>query len=136
MAAGDDVIGTWKLVSLKFEFSDGGSIDPYGAAPGGYLIMGADGRMMALITAADRPASGEPAALFGSMMSYSGRYRLDGNRFITDVDLAWHPAWVGAPQEREYEVDDGRLLIRTAETIHPSQPDRRGRGILAWTRVS
>src|SRR5207249_12095182 len=45
-------------------------------------------------------------ALFKAMMAFTGTYRLESDdKFITDVDLAWHPAWNGTQQVRFFKVD-------------------------------
>ena len=46
------------------------------------------------------------------MMAYSGRYRLrvDGC-FITIVDSAWYPAWIGTEQTNFFTLDGDTLSI-------------------------
>ncbi|MGV8989537.1 MAG: lipocalin-like domain-containing protein [Cypionkella sp.] len=130
--------GFWKLVSLRFVISDTGeSGDMYGADPVGYLVMTAEGRMMAVITANGRdPAQGE-AALFNTMMAYSGAFRIEGeDQFITDVEVSWHPGWVGTEQARTFSVQGDTLFITTAETTHPQFPGGTGRGVLEWHRAA
>jgi hypothetical protein len=94
------VVGTWQLVSIQFEFADTGEcVDLYGPNPSGFLILTDGGRMMGIATAAGRvpPKTGaDRAALFDSMMAYSGKYRIEGeDKFVTTVDVAWHPGWNG-----------------------------------------
>ncbi len=36
------------------------------------------------------------------MLAYSGRFTADATRFVTHVDAAWMPAWVGTDQARDY----------------------------------
>ena len=31
------------------------------------------------------------------MMAYTGRYRIDEDRFITKIDSSWNEAWNGSP---------------------------------------
>jgi hypothetical protein len=51
------LVGTWKLVSVKFELTDTGeTIDMYGPEPLGFLIVTAEGRFMVVETVRDRPA--------------------------------------------------------------------------------
>ena len=82
----------------------------YGPEPLGYFILTAEGRLMVIETVRDRqPPQNDVdnAALFKSMLAYSGHCRvLDDNRFVTDVDVAWHPAWMNTEQTRAFEIDD------------------------------
>jgi Lipocalin-like domain len=112
------VVGTWQLVSIQFEFADTSEcVDVYGPHPSGYLILTDGGRLMGIVTAADRApprTDADRAALFESMMAYSGMYRIEGeDKFITAVDLAWHPAWSGE-QTRFFALDGDTLSITTA----------------------
>lgn len=129
------LVGDWRLRSLRFEFTDDErQVDMYGADPVGFLVIGREGRMMTIITARDRQGS-DAAGLLQGMMAYSGRYRVEGtDRFVTLVDAAWHPSWVGTEQARTFRVDAGVLFITTDELSHPRFPGRRGRGILIWDR--
>jgi|SRR5271167_4930385 len=132
------LVGTWQLVSVQFEFADTGEcVDVYGPQPSGYLILTDGGRLMGIITAADRapPATdADRAALFESMMAYSGEYRAEGeDKFVTTVDLAWHPAWHGE-QTRFFALDGDMLSITTAQLAHPRFPNRLGRGVLLFRR--
>src|SRR5687768_12666051 len=110
------ILGSWKLVSFQVELR--GSTErqrPFGMNPNGYLILGHDGRMMALLTAGERmpgQKDSELAALFRTMMSYTGRYRLDGSQFITKVDASWNESWNGGEQVRFWEIKGDRLVIR------------------------
>lgn len=109
-----------------------------GANPSGYLILAPDGRMMALITAKDRAPGGsdtEQAALFRTMVSYTGRYRIDGARFVTKVDLSWNETWTGTEQERFFKIEGNRLDIISAWQPSPYLPGApMARAILRWER--
>ena len=86
------LVGTWRLLSFQMELMDTGErTEPYGADPCGRAVL-TDGHMMALITAPNRPAPTDQAgmaAAFGTLLAYSGAYRIDGDRLVTDCDLAW-----------------------------------------------
>jgi hypothetical protein len=136
-----DLYGAWKLISLHFVVTDSGErADMYGADPLGSIVITPDNRMMTVITRNGRTASDSEsgaAALFRSMMAYSGPFRIEGeDQFITRVEVAWHPDWVGTEQARTFSVVDDVLSITTAETLHPMFPGRKGRGILKWQRLS
>ena len=82
-------VGTWKLVSFQYEFEDSDERDePLGANPVGYLVL-TEERLITLMTARERATDAAPGELLGSMIAYSGRYRLQGDDcFITTVDSA------------------------------------------------
>ena len=137
----NSLVGTWKLVSVKFELTDTGeSIDMYGPEPLGYLILTAEGRLIVIETVRDRqPPQNDVdnAALFKSMLAYSGHCRVpDDNRFVTDVDVAWHPAWMNTEQTRAFEIDDDLLSVSTVGMVHPNFPGRTGQAVVRWRRTS
>jgi hypothetical protein len=138
--AQNKLAGVWKMVSLQFEFADTREcVDTYGAKPHGYLIITPDQRMMTIITSDGRvrPSDeADEAALFRNMMAYSGEFRLEGDdQFITNVDIAWHPAWIGTEQARFFTLDGVTLSVVTAEITHPRYPGRTGRGVVKWLRA-
>ena len=110
------ILGSWKLISFEVELRNATERQrPFGQNPNGYLILGPDGRMMALLTAEERKPGqkdSDAAALFRTMMSYTGRYRVDGSKFITKVDASWNESWNGGEQVRFWEVEGDRLVIR------------------------
>ena len=131
------LIGVWQRLSIQAEFADSGEIvDVYGPRPTGFLILTDGGRMMAVVTAGDRaPPDADRAALFENMMSYTGNYRLEGDKFITKVDVAWHPAWNGTEQPRFFQLDGEVLSLTTPRQTHPRFPGRSLRGVMTWRRV-
>ena len=90
---------------------------PWGADPNGSLVFGADERMMVLLTAKVRePGNTDEklAALFRTIVAYTGRYRVEDDRFITKVDASWNEAWTGMEQERVYTLNGDKLEVRTS----------------------
>ena len=85
------LIGTWRLISIQFELADTGErFDLYDPHPQGFLILTDGARLMVMVTSADREPprdEADGAALFESMMAYSGKYRVEGeDKFITSAD--------------------------------------------------
>ncbi len=134
------LIGVWKLLSYQTEFQDGSPKRAlFGEHPTGYLVFTSEGRMMALIEAEGRKTpstDADRAALLRSVIAYSGKYRMEGSRWITSVDTAWNPAWVGTDQVRSYELVGDRL---TVTSMWQPQVNISGspvaRGILQFERV-
>lgn len=142
-ASADDsakLVGTWKLVAYETEFQDGSprrSI--FGNNPTGYGIFTAQGRLIAVLEAEGRkPAKTdeERAALLRTTVAYSGMYRIEGDKWITNVDVAWNPAWHGTEQVRYFKLDGDRLVITSAWAPDPSLPGTpMTRGVLTWVRA-
>ena len=133
------LVGVWKLVSYDLELEAGGPRQKlFGENPSGYLIFTANGRMMTVFEASDRKPSTtveERANLVNSMAAYSGTYRLEGDAWITNVDVAWIPSQRGE-QRRDYKIDGDLLSVTTPWIKDPrlsSQPETRS--ILVWQKV-
>jgi hypothetical protein len=130
----DAVIGLWRLVAARLEDLDTGVLeDPYGTDPLGYLLMAPGGRILSFLTSKE-PTGYDPVTLFNSMMAYSGTYKIDGDRWITDVDIAWFPGWVGTQQVRSFTVSGDDLHVRGGPFGLPARPGRRIRAILQYHR--
>jgi len=131
------LVGVWKLVSYDLELKDGSRQKLFGDHPPGYLIFTAKGRMMAVLEAADRKpytTVAERADLLQSMAAYSGTYRLEGNAWITTVDVAWSPSQRGE-QRRDYKIDGDLLRVTTPWAADPRLPNRpETRSILIWQK--
>ncbi len=128
-------VGTWKLLSFQYEFEDSDQRDePLGANPVGYLVL-TEERLITLMTARERPTDAAPGELLGSMIAYSGRYRLQGDDcFITTVDSAWQPAWIGTEQVRYFKTDGEMLSAASPLREEPKYPGRRFRGVAIWRK--
>ena len=110
--------------------------DPYGPDPRGAIVFG-PGRVAGVVVASGRaPPADEAgmAAVFRGMMAYSGRFTVEGDRIVTEVDAAWHPAWEDTRQIRFFELEGDRLTLTTEVQGHPSYPGRRLRGVAVFAR--
>ena len=77
----------------------------------------------------------ELAALFRTMFAYTGMYRLEGDKWITKVDVSWNPAWHGTEQVRFYKLESDRLQVTSAWAPSPLLPGApMVRGVLMWER--
>lgn len=112
-AAGSPLLGTWRLVSFELEVQ--GQADKVflmGKTPAGYLSFLPDGRMAVVITAEGRkPGTSEQerAALYSSLVAYTGRFRVEGDKWVTAVDASANPAWVGTEQPRFFKISGDTL---------------------------
>lgn len=131
------VIGTWRLVSFVDEFQDG--TEPraaFGNRPTGYVVFTAEGRVMFMVEAGGRkpPESDEQrAAAFRTFIAFTGMYRLEGEKFITAVDVASNPAWAGTEQVREYRIDGDSLKVVTPWMMSPDL-GKVARAAVSWVR--
>jgi len=135
------LLGIWKLISVVGEFQDKPgeyTTGIYGNNPTGYIIFTSEGRMMVVIEGEGRkPAKtdDERAFLYRSMNAYTGMYRVEGDKFLTKVDVSWNPAWNGTEQVRGYKFEGDRLLLQTPWAPSTATPGKISRGVFTWERV-
>jgi hypothetical protein len=112
-AASSPLLGTWRLVSFEAEVQgQADKVYMMGKAPAGYLSFLPDGRMAVVITAEGRkPGTSEQerAALCSSLVAYTGRFRVEGDKWVTTVDASANPAWVGTEQPRFFKISGDTL---------------------------
>ena len=87
-----------------------------GEHPSGYVIFTAAGRLSFTLAADGRqPAESnqDKAHLLNTLIAYTGTYRLESDRWITKVDVAWNPEWVGTEQTRFFQITDDILTVHT-----------------------
>jgi len=136
-ADGDPLVGTWKLVSWQVIAENEPPQDVFGAHPKGFLVLTREGRSIVLTTAENRRGGmgdAERAALHKSMLSYSGKYRVEGHDFITVVDVSWNEEWNGTEQRRHFRVEGDKLFIESAPApsiLFPGKTDFRR---IVWER--
>jgi hypothetical protein len=123
--SGSALVGTWKLTSFGMELqATGERIQPMGKLPTGYLSFTNDGRMAVVITGESRKSGtseAERAALFSTLIAYTGSYRIEGDKWITSVDASWLPAWVGTEQPRTYKITGTQLQESTSWFPRPDK---------------
>jgi hypothetical protein len=54
--------------------------------------------------------------------------------FVTDVDIAWLPSWVGTRQGRNFKLDEDKLDIVSAPVPLEFLDGAMAIGILSWVR--
>jgi hypothetical protein len=133
------ILGEWRLVSFEAEIQATGQKEPVmGENPTGYAIF-TETRALFLLTGGERkPAktAQERAELLNTLVAYTGTYRLEGDEWVTTVDVAWNPEWIGTEQKRFFKLEGDRLQVRTTWGVHPNWPDKgMTRRILAFEKV-
>jgi Lipocalin-like domain len=112
-------LGTWRLLSFTSKDVETGDVTaPYGLYPTGFLSYTPDCRVYEIIVREHRtpPISvvatdAEKAALYDGLISYSGSYKIEGQRLTYHVDASWNEAWTGGTQVRQFRVDGNTLYI-------------------------
>jgi hypothetical protein len=117
----DQLVGAWTLVSTKYKFPDGTTVDTFGPNPRGTMILDASGRM-ALINmrtslpkfAANDRTKGTPeenkAIVEGSFVVF-GTYTVNesDHTLITHVEGSTFPNFDGADQKRSFTLAGDEL---------------------------
>ena len=124
----EKVIGFWKLMSYVVEVQATGQFEPVmGQHPTGYANFSPEGRVMFILTGEGRkPAktAEERGDLLSTLVAYTGTYRIEGDRWITKVDVAWNPDWVGTEQARNFKIEGERLQVLTPWRVMPNWPEK------------
>ncbi len=132
------IVGTWQLVSVVYEDQATKERTPvYGEHPKGIQIATPEGRWLALMTAENRPVpktDEDRAQALKTMIAYTGRYRVENGKVITEVEAAWNEAWVGTEQVRNIRFAGDRLYIESPPMPHPNMSDKTVRVIVVWQR--
>lgn len=137
-----NLIGRWDIVSWEQLYDDGRRELPMGEKLEGFIRYLPDGDMVCMICKSERKRfekggqwnapDDEKAGAYNSMLSYAGRYAVDGNVITHTVQTSLFPNWVGGEQKRRLEVQaDGTLalLARLEENTAQARTAR-----LVWRR--
>jgi hypothetical protein len=92
-----------------------------------------------ILTTANRgPAKSleEKAALLDSMLAYSGKYTIEGNRMTIQVDMSWNEIYSGANQNqtRFFKLEGDILTIRSPEIMSAVRPGQKAVATLTLQR--
>jgi hypothetical protein len=122
--SGDELVGTWKLVSSKETTESGEVRDTWGRNPTGLLTYTEGGRMMGIVANSDRkplsvedsvgaPAE-ERAEAFATFGAYAGTYAREGNTLVHHVEISSLQNWVHTDLTRTIvSLQHNRLVLRT-----------------------
>ncbi|MFG5119307.1 lipocalin-like domain-containing protein [Methylorubrum sp. POS3] len=131
--------GLWKLVSYEVEVrTDGTKMPVMGERPTGYAYFTPENRVFFVLTGEGRkPAEtdAQRADLLGTLVSYSGTFRTEGDQWTAKLDVAWDPKWVGTEQTRMFSLDGERLRVLTPWRVMPNWADKgETRSIVTFVR--
>ena len=138
-APNTSLVGVWELVSIDIEFRDDGTRRPARLSiPSGYLMFTPLGRLLSMLTRPSRAQGGaerEGEALFRSTFAYSGRYRLEQDRWVTNIDRTWTDAWTEGVQAHFYQREGDRLTVLTEWLLGDKEGDRLQRMLFGFERM-
>lgn len=139
-ADGGSVVGTWRLASYEVEVqATGQKLPVMGQHPTGYTTFMPDGRVFFVLTGEGRKAAKtdqERGELLSTLVAYTGTYRVEGDKWITKVEVAWNPEWVGTEQVRPFKLEADRLEVLTPWRLMPNWADKgMTRSIITFDRV-
>lgn len=124
--AQQSLVGTYKLVSFTQEIDDAPQQETMGKSPRGYAIF-TPTRWMNIFTAENRKFGSsveERAALWDSLVAYTGPYRLEDNKLIVSVDASKNEVWNGTQQVRYWQLEGSRLTITTERRPSSRDPSK------------
>ena len=126
------VVGTWRLVRAVSRDQDGNEGPaPYGGHGMGRVVLGADGRMMAVI------CDGRPEIPDGGKREYSsycGNYTFDGKQLITRVDCALERSRIGGDQVRDVRFEGALMVLRPPMRSYGAAPAEQRE--LYWEKIA
>ncbi|MCH9671588.1 MAG: lipocalin-like domain-containing protein [Gammaproteobacteria bacterium] len=127
-----EVIGTWRLVRSSSTSADGTPLPaPFGGpAAMGRVVLGADGRMMAVLCDGRAVV---PADETREYTSYCGNYTFDGTTLITRVDAASDPERLGTDQVRDVRFDGELMVLRPPQKAYAGRVEQRE---LVWEKIA
>ncbi len=105
-----DLVGTWRLLDWVAKDASGDVIYPMGPDALGVICYTDEGFVHVHIMSAKRHRHAELDTMAGTLeedsrsakshISYSGRWHLEGEKVIHEVDISSFPNWAPSRQER------------------------------------
>lgn len=135
--AAKQLAGSWKLNAWTIQVIGEETTQPFGPNPKGRAVFTPDGFSAFMIARPDRkPATNDAdsAALLKTLMVYTGKFTIDGDKLTTKVDLSWNELFTGTDQVRFFKLEGDKLSIRTAEQASAVYPGKKVVGTLTWER--
>src|SRR5262249_56456377 len=68
------------------------------------------------------------------IISYSGKYRVQGRDLAAKVDLVWKDGWPHTDELRHYRLDGDKRLVETTHLRYPNAFGSKMTSILIWER--
>ena len=130
------LVGTYNLVSLVVE-ADGKPYEPMGKAPHGYLMI-TPTHFIYFITSENRKfgtSVNEKAALLDSLVAYAGTYRVEGDKFLQNIEVTFTESEKGKTRVTTLELSGNRLTLKTGPIPFPRDPSKMFINVQVWEKV-
>jgi hypothetical protein len=130
------LVGTYKLVSYALEIDGTPKKDP-GGTLNGYFIL-TPTRAIQFYTLGNRKfgtSVEEKAALFDTVVAWSGVYRVEGNKIIYTYDASWVEHLNGTTATVKWELSGNRLTLLTDPRPWPANPSKTMVVRRVWEKV-
>ena len=120
-----EFVGSWRLISYSAVTSGGETTYPMSHNPQGRITYEAGGRMAVQLGDPSRvpfaasnsraASNAEVRAAFDSYLAYFGTYTVDADQgfVVHHLELASIPNWTGSDQVRYFDLQGGRLALKT-----------------------
>jgi len=134
------LVGSWRVKTFDLQIVGEAPTQPFGSDLKGSVVITENGRFIGVLSANNRkPATNieERAALLGSLIAYTGKFTVDGDRITTKVDTSWNEIYSGTNQNqvRIFKFDGAdKLTLSTLEQDSAVRPDKRVVAILTFER--
>lgn len=141
---GEDIVGTWRLVSYVAEDDRGGPVTyPLGRDAVGLIMYTSDGYMSAQLMRHERSAYDQPdiagattaqAAAAAGFLSYGGPYDVDESTNVVHhhVAVSLLPNWLETVRLRHGTLEQDRLTLVAEQRSEESTV----RSTLVWARAA
>ena len=134
--AQQSLVGTYKLVSITVEI-DGTPREGMGKAPHGYFVL-TPTRAVQIYTADDRKfgtSVDEKAALYDTLVAWSGVYRVEGDKIIFTVDASWVENLNGKTNVQNWQLSGNRLTQTIGPGPWPKDPSKTMTNRVVWEKI-
>ena len=140
MEVAEKISGTWIIARDQVEVESRGEVIDAMVDPcRGRVIFTNDGWIACNIEGTGRgPAhsDAERSRLMQTLVAYIGRNRIEGNQWVTTVQTAWAPEWVGTEQRRTVKIEGDTAQVVTPWRKMPNwAKDQMSRSIIKFVRA-
>ena len=104
------LVGTYKLVKYGYDYKNEKRFEPISDFYSGLIHYAESGFMNVIVRFAKEPKELE------EVVSYSGSYKVEGNKIIHQVDMSVRPSYEGQTLIRTFQLDGLELITEFENT--------------------